>query len=274
MRGNEPTVGSLFSGIGGLDLGLERAGWEVKWQVENNPWCTRVLAKHWPNVPKYGDVRELSGADLEPVDLIAGGFPCQPFSHAGRREGKADNRYLWPDMLRVIREVKPPLVLAENVYGLVTGQQGLLLETVYLDLEAAGYEVAPPIVFPAAALDAPHRRDRVWICAYARQYDRSTQQEQQQEAGAEGVNRLRPESREVVAHTLSKRHDGGLSTGAPQEAWGPTPEGQSHWATEPNVGRVAHGVPSRVDRLRGLGNGAVPQVAEWIGKRLIEAWRQ
>ena len=300
------TIGSLFSGIGGLDLGLERAGWEVKWQVEIDEWCRKVLAKHWPDVTKYRDVRELSGDDLDPVDLIAGGFPCQPFSHAGRREGKADNRYLWPEMLRVIREVRPPFVLAENVYGLVTGQQGLLLETVYLDLEAAGYEVAPPIVFPAASLGAPHRRDRVWVCAHARQYHRCAQQGEQQEAGAEGTDRLRPESREAMAHTQGlTRQDGqteterqgrpassgavahptgggrnpqSLQRSGPQardssfdaDGSGTTIRGEDWWSVEPDVGRVAHGVPSRVDRLRGLGNAVVPQVAEWIGRKILE----
>lgn len=244
-------VGSLFSGIGGLDLGLERAGWEVKWQVEVDPWCRRVLAKHWPDVARSQDIRNCHGASvcvsescaashLPYVDLIAGGFPCQPFSHSGHREGAGDNRYLWPEMLRVIRELHPAFVLAENVYGLVTGQQGLLLETVYFDLEAAGYEVAPPIVFPAAALGALHRRDRVWICAHARHHNGRSEPQQQQAERPQGIG----------------------SVGSPG-GWGDV------WTVEPDVGRVASRIPSRVDRLRGLGNAVVPQVAEMIGRQIM-----
>lgn len=101
------TFGSLFSGIGGFDLGLERAGMVCKWQVENNEFCQKVLTKHWPNVSRFGDIKNVTKEQLEPVDLICGGFPCQPFSQAGKQRGKADDRYLWPEMLRVIRELKP-----------------------------------------------------------------------------------------------------------------------------------------------------------------------
>jgi len=152
------TFGSLFAGIGGFDLGLERAGMECKWQVEIDPFCNKVLQKHWPNVKRYVDVKTVGKHNLEPVDLISGGFPCQPFSVAGKRGGKDDNRYLWPEMLRVISEVRPTWVIGENVAGIVN----MALDQVCSDLEAQGYEVQPFII-PACAVNAPHRRDRVWI---------------------------------------------------------------------------------------------------------------
>jgi len=154
-------VGSLFAGIGGFDLGLERAGMEVVWQVEFDPYCNKVLAKHWPSVKRYGDIYEVNTEELEKVDVICGGFPCQPFSHAGKRRGKSDNRYLWPEMFRIIKDLKPTWVIGENVAGIVN----MALDTVLLDLEAAGYEVWTFII-PAAAVGAPHQRKRVWIIAY------------------------------------------------------------------------------------------------------------
>ena len=124
--------GSLFAGIGGLDLGLERAGMECAWQVEIDDYCTRVLAKHWPDVPKYKDVCDVGKQNLEPVDLIAGGFPCQPHSVAGKRKGAEDDRNLWPEYLRIVREVKPRYVLGENVLGIVS----TYIDTVLSDLES------------------------------------------------------------------------------------------------------------------------------------------
>ena len=189
------TVGSLFAGIGGFDLGLERAGFEIKWQVEIDEWCRQVLTKHWPTVPKYEDIKECGAHNLAPVDLICGGFPCQPFSVAGKRRGAEDDRHLWPEMLRVIKERGPRWVIGENVAGLVnmaepdsepkvesrsclrlpdldvfekifTQQEAMLLNGVIEALEKEGYRCAPPFIIPACALDAPHRRDRVWIVAY------------------------------------------------------------------------------------------------------------
>lgn len=155
---------------GGFDLGLEWAGMICKWQVENNPFCLKVLAKHWPNVKRCEDVREVGKHNLESVDLICGGFPCQPFSVAGKRRGKEDDRYLWPEMLRVITELRPTWVIGENVPGIINME----LDKTLSDLEDQGYETAPPLIIPACGVDAPHRRDRVWIVAYnAKQIDRS-----------------------------------------------------------------------------------------------------
>ncbi len=155
------TFGSLFAGIGGFDLGLERAGMECKWQVEVDPFCQKVLASHWPQVKQYGDIKECGKHNLEPVDLICGGFPCQPFSVAGKRGGTEDDRYLWPEMLRVISELKPTWVIGENVPGIIQ----MALEGVLSDLENQGYE-CQALLIPACGVDAPHRRNRVWVVAY------------------------------------------------------------------------------------------------------------
>lgn len=119
-----PTFGSLFAGIGGIDLGLERAGWTGRWQVEYEPFCQRVLAKHWPDVTRYGDIHDVDWSTVEPVDLVAGGFPCQPVSFAGRGEAQGDARWLWPEFLRCIRAVRPSYVLVENVPGLLPRGMG------------------------------------------------------------------------------------------------------------------------------------------------------
>lgn len=158
-----PTFGSLFAGIGGIDLGLERAGWECRWQVEWDEWCQRVLAKHWPDVRRYGDITAVDWSGVERVDLLAGGFPCQPFSMAGKRRGKADERWLWPEFARAIRELRPGLVLVENVPGLLAGHGGM--GSVLGDLASLGYDAEWDSV-PAAAVGAPHLRYRVWIVAY------------------------------------------------------------------------------------------------------------
>jgi DNA (cytosine-5)-methyltransferase 1 len=151
-------VGSLFSGIGGFDLGLERAGMEIAWQVEIDPFCNKVLEKHWPNVKRYGDIKNVT--NLESVDLICGGFPCQPYSCAGKRMGAEDDRALWPEMLRIIQEVRPRWIIGENVAGFIN----MGLDNSISDLEREGYTVQT-FVIPACAVNAPHRRDRVWIIA-------------------------------------------------------------------------------------------------------------
>lgn len=243
-------VGSLFSGIGGFDLGLERAGMQVAWQVENNEYCNRVLEKHWPRVTRYGDITGVDWRQVEPVDLVCGGFPCQPFSLAGKRRGTADNRYLWPEVVRCLSEVRPSWFLGENVPGITN----MALDTVLTDLESLGYEVWT-FNIPACAVDAPHQRKRVWILAH------STREL------PHGSRACRPGRGEFTDGSKNISHPDKQSMGRPAKSRGQCCE----WPTEPNVGRVAHGVPARVDRLKGLGNAVVPQIPEILGRMILQA---
>lgn len=157
---------SLFSGMGGFDLAAEWMGWVNVFNCEVDPFCRKILSYYWPNTKSYGKIEETDFTIWRGgVDILTGGFPCQPFSTAGKRKGTKDDRYLWPEMLRAVREIQPHYVVAENVHGLINMQQGMVFEKVCSDLENEGYQVQPYIL-PAAAINAPHRRDRVWIAAY------------------------------------------------------------------------------------------------------------
>ena len=158
--------GSLFSGIGGFDLAAEWMGWENVFHCEWNPFGQRVLKYYWPNAKSYEDITKTDFTiHRGSIDILTGGFPCQPYSMAGKRKGKADERHLWPEMLRAVREIAPSYIVGENVLGLVNWDGGLVFDEVQADLEAEGYEVAA-VVIPAAAVNAPHGRDRVWFVAY------------------------------------------------------------------------------------------------------------
>ena len=160
------THGSLFSGIGGFDLAAEWMGWENKFHCEWNPFGQRVLKYYWPNAKSYEDITKTDFTiHRGSIDILTGGFPCQPYSMAGKRKGKEDERHLWPEMLRAIREIGPSYIVGENVLGLVNWDGGLVFDEVQADLESAGYEVQA-VVIPAAAVNAPHGRDRVWFVAY------------------------------------------------------------------------------------------------------------
>jgi DNA (cytosine-5)-methyltransferase 1 len=159
--------GSLFSGIGGFDLAAELAGWENIFHCEWNPFGQKVLKHYWPNAESFTDITKTDFTKYaNQIDILTGGFPCQPYSVAGKRKGKEDDRHLWPEMLRAIREIKPRYIVGENVSGLVSWDRGLVFEEVQTDLEAEGYEVQA-VLLPACAVDAPHRRDRVWFVAYS-----------------------------------------------------------------------------------------------------------
>jgi DNA (cytosine-5)-methyltransferase 1 len=157
--------GSLFSGIGGFDLAAEWMGWENVFHCEWNEFGQKILKHYWPNAISYGDITKTDfSIHRGKIDVLTGGFPCQPYSLAGKRKGKEDERHLWPEMLRAIREISPTYIVGENVYGLVNWNGGLVFNEVQTDLEAQGYEVIP-VILPACAVNAPHRRDRVWFVA-------------------------------------------------------------------------------------------------------------
>ena len=220
-------VGSLFSGVGGFDLGLELAGHEIVWQVENDPYCRKVLAKHWPDVTRYKEVADVGFANLEAVDCIAGGFPCGDLSHVGRRAGiEGESSGLWTEYARLVGELRPSYCLVENVTGLLVRGMGRILG----DLAAIGYDAEWDCI-PAAALGAPHLRARIFVLAYP-----------------SGRRYGTPDETIFAGRAITEFH--------------------GRWPTEPNLGRVVDGAPQRVDRLRALGNAVVPQVAEWIGRRL------
>lgn len=162
------THGSLFSGIGGFDLAAEWMGWQNLFHCEWMPFPRKVLDYYWPNAESFTDITKTDFTKYaNKIEVLSGGFPCQPFSLAGKRKGTSDERYLWHDMLRAIQEIKPKYVIAENVFGITNIDGGLVFEQVCLDLEAEGYEVQPFII-PASAKNAPHRRDRCWFIAYSK----------------------------------------------------------------------------------------------------------
>jgi DNA (cytosine-5)-methyltransferase 1 len=230
------TVGSLFAGIGGLDLGAERAGFDVIWQCEKDDYCTKVLNKHWPDVPVYNDVQTLytdDGPGPEQPDILCGGFPCQDISIAGHGEGLNGERSgLWWEYFRLIRAIRPRYAVVENVPALV--RRGL--RAVLGALTQIGYDAQWQIV-SAAALGAPHVRERLFLLCYANSIGCNVSRSEEQE----GIHF----DEAVGANQTLRKHN-------------------EQWRTEPDVDRVADGFPNRVDRLKGLGNAVVPQVAEFV----------
>jgi DNA (cytosine-5)-methyltransferase 1 len=294
----------LFSGIGAFSLGLERAGMTTTAFCEIDPFCRRVLAKHWPRVPIYPDVRHLSAQHLtgdghRDIDLICGGFPCQDISVAGRGAGIGGERSgLWSEFARLIGEVGPRYVIVENVAALL----GRGLGDVLGDLASLGYDAEWHCI-PASAVGAPHERDRVWIMGHAN--GTGCQRLSVEHRGERHTHSQAERTSATLADTDSKRAEHQQRTGGSTEAVErdllggcctavadagiarlATPERQiicgswwrderraiaerSGWSTEPDVGRVADGVASRVDRLRGLGNSLVPQIPEIIGRAIM-----
>ena len=317
----------LFSGIGGFSLGLESTG--VAKTVafcDYEKWCQKVLKKHWPHVPIYGDVKELTHEQLkadgiDTVDIITGGYPCQPFSVAGSQKGEQDPRHVWPEMFRLVQELRPVFVIGENVSGHIK----LGLDTVLENLESEGY-TARTFSISAASIGANHKRERVWTLAYSNDkglrarfgrsnydyekkgriwsFDRgrsesddewsdfaSTENEDLDVANTQSKGRR--ESRHVdkekrntessATQSQSSSSDVADTNGKRRRLWetgskdakdvGQSPRGQETlgwWDVEPDVGRVAHGVPQRVDRLKGLGNAVVPQIPFLLGLTIRE----
>ena len=292
----QPIHLDLFSGIGGFALAAGWAGFRTIGFCEIEPYAQAVLKKHWPQVPIHNDIRELRGGGQR-IDLLTGGFPCQPFSVAGKRRGKDDDRHLWPQMLRIIEESKPSWIIGENVAGIIPME----LDKVCADLEAVGYEVQP-LVIPACAVDAPHRRDRVWILAHARNICwrrgfangfggngerknekkvRATATTQASGSGKESETVADSESSQSRQQTKRQgREDtrrGGEDCGGVEDSRREAVverSGEAIWLPESGICRVSHGVRNRVDRIKGLGNAIVPQVAYQIIKGIKEVMEQ
>lgn len=320
------TVGSLFSGIqiGGFDLGFERAGMSTRWFCEQDEFCTRVLNKHWPDVPVYPDVTELKGTDVEPVDVLCGGFPCQDLSVAGRGAGLAGARSgLWFEYARLIDELRPRYVVVENVRGLLARGMGVVVG----ELAELGFDAEWAIV-PASAVGAPHLRERVWIVAYPcgegrREVAGGAYGDEGQDEGraasfdhvvggvgpkrlcaggrdadvadSDGEGQLQPAGleqevgrrfgcggSEAVADADAERRDGRARVFG--QGWWRELADDRRWLTQPGVrgaddglsdwvdgvaGLVEGRVPNRSRRVSALGNALVPQIAEWVGRRIV-----
>jgi DNA (cytosine-5)-methyltransferase 1 len=273
----------LFSGIGGFALATEMV-WDNVEHIfcDNEPFSQAILKKHWPNSLIYGDIKELtqdriatdtrreygsawcsespqqekakrSSATSEAerhtgIDLLTGGFPCQPFSQTGERKGTADDRHLWPEMLRVIRETKPRWVIGENVSGILTWSEGMVFDMVCSDLETQGYEVGA-LVIPAVSVDAPHKRDRVWFVAYSNSDEHTGRRDETRE--------------EKIVSSIHREAVRGRKLG--RAGWG------DWYETATALCRIYDGIPRRLDRtarLKALGNAIVPQIAAEIMKAI------
>ena len=306
----------LFSGIGGFSLGLEATGYfETVAFCDFDPYCQKVLRKHWPWVTIYDDVKELNSERLSAnghtkIDIITGGYPCQPFSIAGRQKGEQDPRHVWPEMFRLVKELRPTWVIGENVSGHIK----LGLDTVLENLESEGYS-ARAFSISASSIGAVHQRERVWILAHSgctqhegsffgsqdedetreettNKSERSSETSYFDVADTEGIvsngreHRQHTEERDTerqarressnVAHTDIEGLEGRWSQCELREGQEEGKIGWSQWwESEPSVGRVAHGVPKRVDRLKSLGNSLVPMIPYYIGmtiKKGDEIW--
>lgn len=227
----------LFSGIGGFSLGLERTGgFKTVAFCEIDPFCRKVLAKHWPGVPIYEDVRTINEhltADGVVFDVLTGGYPCQPFSHAGKRRGEEDDRNLWPAMFEVIKGHRPTWVIGENTFGHVS----LGLDNVLSDLERLGY-ACQAIVIPACAVESHQRRERVWILAHAVQGQRSL---------GRNASGMRRQPKQISWHGMGEKK------------------------ASPRVVGKFDGIPNGLDRITRLGNAVVPQITEMLGHAILEA---
>lgn len=253
---------SLFSGVGGLDLGLDRAGWRCVGQVEKDPFCQLVLAQHWPEAPRHDEVKttlDWWGRAVRPrVDGVVGGPPCQPFSVLGERRGIADERWGWPWMFDVVRGLRPRFVLVENVAALVTDRRFAdAFGWILADLASIGYDAEWDCI-PASAVGAHHQRDRVFVVAYPVRGGWRGRAGIDEWLGAAGCG-----------ETVADADGPGLER---PRVFRAAPE-RGGWPAEPDVGRVAHGLPARLaePRIRGLGNAVVPQVSEYVGRLIRSA---
>jgi DNA (cytosine-5)-methyltransferase 1 len=246
----------LFSGIGGFSLGAEANGIPTVAFVEKDPFCQKVLRKHWSNTPIISDIRTVKGEDYETdgVTIVSGGFPCQPFSQAGKRKGTDDDRYLWDETLRVVTETKPRWFIGENVDGLVNIQDGMVLRSVQDDLEKEGFKVQC-LVVPASSIGAWHQRKRVWIIG---ENVSNTNDKGLQRHGVQ--SQMETKSRQEFAEGSSQR----------QYTW---------WQTESKLRGVPHGISyeldkDRANRIKALGNSIVPQIAYQLFKSIVTVTKE
>jgi DNA (cytosine-5)-methyltransferase 1 len=295
----------LFSGIGGFSLGLEATGgFETAAFCDIDPYCRNVLKKHWPNVPIFEDIKKLKGTDIGTVDIITGGYPCQPFSVAGKQKGVKDKRHLWPEYFRLVKECRPTWVIGENVSGHIK----LGLDSVIEDLESQGYATRT-FSISASSIGANHKRERIWIVANSdnrhtsHKNNSSSCNEEKNEgnrftecgnrqfnkrpnknvANAYGVNDAIGRVDRTIQETggsgsIDERRSGTNANGFSQSSKNETLDSkkqftnQNYWKTEPNVGRVVNGVPNRVDRLKALGNSLIPQIPFYIGQTILRTY--
>ncbi len=270
---------ALFNGIGGFQLAADWCGWENVAHCEIDDFCNKVVARHFPHSKCYKDIKKFTGSEYRgTIDIISGGFPCQPFSVAGQQRGTADDRYFWDEMFRVITEVRPRWVVAENVGGFIIIDNGLVFEQTIFGLEGEGYEVQTYII-PACAVDAPHRRDRVWIVAYAA--DAGIKGLQKSKIGADGFGDA------TDADSVGRNGRGGKKCANSERQSGENEQErrdlgreaqrcgreftQSTWdnfPTQSPICRGNDGISSRLDRIKALGNAIVPQVAFEIFKSI------
>jgi DNA (cytosine-5)-methyltransferase 1 len=279
--------GSLFSGIGGFDLAAEWMGWHNEFHCEWMPFPRKVLSHYFPNSISYEDITKTDfSIHRGTIDILTGGFPCQPYSSAGKRLGKEDERHLWPHMLRVISEVKPTYVVGENVRGLTNWNGGMVFEEVCVDLESQGYEVQP-ILLPACAVGAPHRRDRIWFVASNtlrfRQYERKSDNEKF--TNKRGINALNDITENVKYGVItdSKRVKGrndvfNARNGRFKELdekvfWNEFPTQHPICSGDDGLSTKLDGIAFskwRQESIKGYGNAIVPQVAYQIFKVIAE----
>ena len=267
----------LFSGIGGFSLGLEATGgFETVAFCDIDQYPRQVLQKHWPHVKQYEDIKELNYERLKadgllPIDIITGGYPCQPFSVAGRKKGEDDPRHLWPEYFRLVKECRPTWIIGENVSGHIK----LGLDTVISDLESEDYTVRP-FSISASSIGANHQRERVWIVANSRRPRgpwSELREENENETRKENANQFERSS-STSSSSADTNGKGSQRYGSEYELRKSQEERKTSWSRwwefEPNVGRVAYGIPKRVDRLKSLGNSLVPQIPYYIGKTILE----
>lgn len=284
------THGSLFSGIGGFDLAAQWMGWENKFHCEWNEFGQKVLHHYWPDAEQFTDIKKSNFTKYaNRIDILTGGFPCQPYSSAGKRLGKEDDRHLWPEMLRAIREIQPRWVVGENVRGLTNWNGGVVFDEVQADLETEGYEIIP-FLLPACAVNAPHRRDRIWFVAHSNNARTNIGLQSQSEWSEDNWNGGFAQSEfgqsngnGDVADTKNIRREDALENGELERGRFGQSYQRNVWDSFPSVSPICNGndgISHRLDSItfskwrnesiKAGGNAIVPQVVYQIFKAIEE----